>query len=189
MVDTFRTVNPTPLALTRYKTPHRRSEKRIDPLLASPALLTHVPRLDSFIDTENTSTDLHLVSAILDLSFPALLPRPVWTVCGRFNEKERDNCDAILQLWTFWVAQNKQALSKPFHLTPWSPSLIFFFTEVTGHFHSITLTSARNIPKALEHLKTSPSSFPRQALPTFSANMMSFAWSLQKSEPRMKNCV
>ena len=93
-------MNPTSLAFTGYKTSHRRSQKRIDLLLASPTLLTHSPLLDSFIHSGNTSTTHHPVSAILDLPSPALPPRPVRTVFRRLNEKEKDDFEAKIQPWT-----------------------------------------------------------------------------------------
>ena len=173
LVDRIRALNPTSVAFTRHKISHRRSQKQIDLLLACLTLLTHAPLLDSFIDSGNTSTDHHPVSATLDLLSPALPPRLVRTVFRRLNEKERDDFEAKIQPWTSWFAQNKQALRR-LPLDCLVPIFHAAFTEVTGHFHSIMSPSASNIPKAFKHPKTLLKQVPPARAPYFQRKYQKF---------------
>ena len=187
--DTLCIVNPTSLAFTRYKTSHSRSQKRIDLLLASPTLLTHAPLPDCFIDRDNTSTDHHPVSAILDLPSPALPPRPVQTVFRRLNENEKDDLEARIQPWTSWAAQNKQAL-RSLPLDSLVPILERFFslksrvTSIASRPHPPPM-----FPKLANTSKPCSNSFLPKGPPTFNANTKSFAGIRQKQGPHMKNCV
>ena len=72
---------------------------------------------------------------------------------SRLNEKEKDDVEAKIQPWTSWVVHNKRSLRSP-RLDSLVPIFDALFTEDTGHFHTITSTSASNIPKPLKHLKT-----------------------------------
>ena len=84
----------------------------------------------------------------------------------RYNETEKDDFEAKIQPWTSWVAQNKQAL-RSLPLVSLVPIFDAFFTEVTGHFHSITSPSTPNIPKAFKHLKTLLKQLPPAGSPHF----------------------
>ena len=186
LVNTFCTVNPTSLAFTRYKTSNRRSQRRIDLLLASPTLLTHAPLLDCYIDSGNTSTYHHPVSAILDLPSPALPPKPVRTVFKCLNEREKDDVEAKIHPWTYWVAQNKQALRGP-PLDSLVPIFDAFFTEVTGHSHSITSPSAPNIPKPFKHLKPLLKQLPPAKSPHFQHKCKEFRRESAKARATHEN--
>ena len=113
------------------------------------------------------------MDAIFDLPSPSSPPQPPRTVLRRLTDKEADDHTASIHPWTSWIVQKKAVLlSLP--LSSLLPIADAFFSEISGHHHTITAPCGPRVPRAFKRLRQLLCHLPPVGSPHFGQKYLEF---------------